>query len=168
MISLQNLHIDSKIYIFLNTFKTFRPKCIFWWRHEQIPMGFIVYMFRWPSAGFNWVSDNVLISGFRKAHIVEKNKILKFFGSCHVFFLRLDWYLDSWVMRQQCGVHKFCVLLLNLQVSARFTCCPWMQNPHPPSHPPLPVDGSLNVEKLERSMFFSLSVLPRCRGMSLR
>ena len=108
---------------------------------------FIVYMFRWPSAVFNWVSDNILISGFGKAHIIEKNKILKFFWSCNVFF-RLDWYLDSWVMRQQCGAHKFCVLLLNLQTSARFTCCPWMQNPHPLPYTPLPVGGSLKVAKL--------------------
>ena len=36
MIPFQNLYIDSKTDIFLNTF---RPKCIFWWMFEQIPTG---------------------------------------------------------------------------------------------------------------------------------
>ena len=36
MISLQNLPIDSKTYIFWNTFKSFCPKCIFWWMFEPI------------------------------------------------------------------------------------------------------------------------------------
>ena len=36
MISRQNLHIDFKTYIFLNTFKFFCPKCLFWWMFEQI------------------------------------------------------------------------------------------------------------------------------------
>ena len=38
MISLQNLHVDSKTYILLNTFKSFCPKCIFRWMFEQISM----------------------------------------------------------------------------------------------------------------------------------
>ena len=30
MISLKNVDVDSKIYIFLDTFKSFRQKFIFW------------------------------------------------------------------------------------------------------------------------------------------
>ena len=36
MISLQNLHVDSKTNIFLNTFKSYCSKFIVWWMFEQI------------------------------------------------------------------------------------------------------------------------------------
>ena len=39
IISLQNLHIDSKTYIFSITIKSLCPKCIFWWMFQLILMG---------------------------------------------------------------------------------------------------------------------------------
>ena len=71
MTSIQNLHIDSKTYIFLNTFKSFHPKRIFCWMFEKYWRAFTVYMFRGPPAVFNLVSDNALISGFGKVPIVD-------------------------------------------------------------------------------------------------
>ena len=39
MIAFQNLHIDGKMYILLNFIKSVRPKCVFRWMFQQIPMG---------------------------------------------------------------------------------------------------------------------------------
>ena len=56
MISLQNLHINSKAYILANDLKSFRPKCIC-----------IVYMFWRPPEVFSWLSDNTLIFRVRES-----------------------------------------------------------------------------------------------------
>ena len=70
MISRQNLHIDSKTYIFLNTFKSIVRNVSFGGCLSEYRWAFIVYMFRRTPEVSNWVSDNVLISGFGKVPMV--------------------------------------------------------------------------------------------------
>ena len=69
MISLQNLHVNSKTHIFLNTWKVFVRNVSFGGCLSKYRWTFIVYMFRRPPEVFNWVSDNALIAGFRKVPI---------------------------------------------------------------------------------------------------
>ena len=65
-ISLENLHIYSKTYVFSNTFEGFRPKCTFRGCLSKYRRTFIVYMFRWPPEVWSLMSDNALISGTGK------------------------------------------------------------------------------------------------------
>ena len=65
-ISLENLHIYSKTYVFSNTIEGFRPKCTFRGCLSKYRRAFIVYMFRWPPEVWSLVSDNALISGTGK------------------------------------------------------------------------------------------------------
>ena len=65
-ISLENLHIYSKTYVFSNTFEGFRPKCTFGGCWSKYRRTFIVYMFRRPPEVWSLMSDNALISGTGK------------------------------------------------------------------------------------------------------
>ena len=65
-ISLENLHIYSKTYVFSNTFEGFRPKCTFRGCFSKYWRTFIVYMFRRPPEVWSLMSDNALISGTGK------------------------------------------------------------------------------------------------------
>ena len=68
-ISLENLHIYSKTYVFSNTFEGFRPKCTFRGCLSKYRRTFIVYMFRRPPEVWSLMSDNALISGTGKVGI---------------------------------------------------------------------------------------------------
>ena len=68
-ISLENLHIYSKTYVFSNTFEGFRPKCTFRGCFNKYRRTFIVYMFRQPPEVWSLMSDNTLISGTGKVGI---------------------------------------------------------------------------------------------------
>ena len=68
-ISLENLHVYSKTYVFSNTFEGFRPKCTFRGCLSKYRRTFIVYMFRRPPEGWSLMSDNALISGTGKVGI---------------------------------------------------------------------------------------------------
>ena len=65
-ISLENLHIYSKTYVFSNTFEGFRPKCTFRGCLSKYRRTFIVYMFRRPPEVWSLMSDNALIWGTGK------------------------------------------------------------------------------------------------------
>ena len=65
-ISLENLHIHSKTYVFSNTFDGFRPKYTFRGCLSKYRRTFIVYMFRRPPEVWSLMSDNTLISGTGK------------------------------------------------------------------------------------------------------
>ena len=65
-ISLENLHIYCKTYVFSNTFEGFRPKCTFRGCSSKYRRTFIVYMFRRPPEVWSLMSDNALISGTGK------------------------------------------------------------------------------------------------------
>ena len=65
-ISLENLHIYSKTYVFSNIFEGFRPKCTFRGCFNKYRRTFIVYMFRRPPEVWSLMSDNALISGTGK------------------------------------------------------------------------------------------------------
>ena len=68
-ISLENLHIYSKTYVFSNTFEGCRPKCTFRGCLSKYRRTFIVYMFRRPPEVWSLMSDNALISGTGKVGI---------------------------------------------------------------------------------------------------
>ena len=68
-ISLENLHIYSKTYVFPSTIEGFRPKCAFRGCLSKYRRAFIVYMFRRPPEVWSLVSDNALISGTGKVGI---------------------------------------------------------------------------------------------------
>ena len=68
-ISLENLHIYSKTYVFSNTFEGFRRKCTFRGCLNKYRRTFIVYMFRRPPEVWSLMSDNALISGTGKVGI---------------------------------------------------------------------------------------------------
>ena len=83
-ISLENLHIYSKTYVFSNTFEGFRPKCTFRGCLSKYQQAFIVYMFRRPPEVWSLISDNALISGTGKVGIVLSIFLLKW-SHCHCF-----------------------------------------------------------------------------------
>ena len=75
-ISLENLHIYSKTYVFSNTFEGFRPKCTFRGCLSKYRRTFIVYMFRRPPEVWSLMSDNALISGTGKVGMLLLRALL--------------------------------------------------------------------------------------------
>ena len=88
-ISLESLHIYSKIYVLSNTIEGFHPKCAFRGCLSKYRLAFIVYMFRWPPEVWSLVSDNALISGTGKVEMLRR-------GLHHTGGFNL-WWLDSTV-----------------------------------------------------------------------
>ena len=85
-ISLENLHIYFKTYVFSNTFEGFRPKCTFRGCLSKYRRTFIVYMFRRPPEVWSLMSDNALISGTGKVGMKMCEFRLRFHWSLFVRF----------------------------------------------------------------------------------
>ena len=66
MISLQNLHIDSKAYILSNALKFVVRSVCFAGCLSKYRRALIVYMFRRPPEVFSWLSDNALVFRVRE------------------------------------------------------------------------------------------------------
>ena len=67
MISLHNLHIDSKAYILSNAHKFVVRNVCFAGCLSKYRRAFIVYMFRRPPEVFSWLSDNALVLRVRES-----------------------------------------------------------------------------------------------------
>ena len=77
-ISLENLNIYSKTYVFSNTFEGFRPKCTFRGCLSKYRRTFIVYMFWRPPEVWSLMSDNALISGTGKVGMRKLSRFKNF------------------------------------------------------------------------------------------
>ena len=94
-ISLENLQIHSKTYVFSNTFDGFRPKYTFRGCLSKYRRTFIVYMFRRPPEVWSLMSDNTLISGTGKVGM-QRNWYI--YISCHHNSVHenLIWTMQAW------------------------------------------------------------------------
>ena len=91
-ISLENLHIYSKTYVFSNTFEGFRPKCTFRGCLSKYRRTFIVYMFRRPPEVWSLMSDNALISGTGKIRKMYQESHRKgCWTTCSIYQTKLLW-----------------------------------------------------------------------------
>ena len=97
-ISLENLYIYSKTYVFSNTFEGFRPKCTFRGCLRKYRRTFVVYMFRRPPEVWSLMSDNALISGTGKVGI-EIISARNLASNCLELDLGFQCCFQSWFMQ---------------------------------------------------------------------